>query len=566
MFCSRDGATLIAPASGTGDLVGHVFGGKYRIVKRLGGGGMGDVYLAEHVRLKKPTAVKVIRPALTANADAVARFNREAQNASMINHPNVASVYDFGETDDGMVFLAMEFVEGQPLSALVDAGPIAPARAANIVRQVCDALTAAHRMGIVHRDLKPENIMLCRNVDGTDMVKLVDFGIAKIATGAGEDQKITATGSIIGTPAYLSPEQVRSGNFDARSDIYSLAIVVFQMLTGQLPFEGDTPQAQMVSRLVVPPQTLQKVRPDVSWSGAIESVIAKGLALEPEDRYQTALEFSGAFMDASRVAAAAAAAPTALLNTEEARNVQLRDQRTVTAPTPAPAPPGAAPARSRLPLALAAAVVLVAAGGGAAFLASQGDKSAASTTAPADSQRVAAPVVTDTQATLAGTSRPAESVASKTAEPPAAPRTSAPDRTAGGTRAGEPGAALQEKQAAPRPAAADPVAPPVTPPATTPATTVANLDEDIRALAARLRQDDIADAELRGIVDQANRLVPRARSATDSIRILYTQAQALALMGNRDGACQVLGRIKPMATQPPYAAAVTGTSERLGCS
>ena len=167
------------------------------------------------------------------DADAITRFNREASNASRISHPNVAAVYDFGETSDGLIYLAMEFVDGPSLTTLIERhGALPPLRAADIVRQAADALAVAHDMGIVHRDLKPDNIMIAKTRDGSDLVKVVDFGIAK---AAGNDaQKVTKTGLVVGTPEYMSPEQLAGDKLDGRSDIYSLGLVAFNMLTGAL--------------------------------------------------------------------------------------------------------------------------------------------------------------------------------------------------------------------------------------------------------------------------------------------------------------------------------------------
>src|SRR5204863_2877946 len=173
-FCPNDGQTLrsAAPAN---DLVGQVIADRYHVIGKLGEGGMGQVYLAEHVKMGRRSALKVMNPAMVKDADAISRFNREAANASHINHPNVADVYDFGETLDGIIYLAMEFVDGPPLTKLIEEeGPLPATRAAAIIRQAADALAVAHDMGIVHRDLKPDNIMIARSRDGSDIVKVVD--------------------------------------------------------------------------------------------------------------------------------------------------------------------------------------------------------------------------------------------------------------------------------------------------------------------------------------------------------------------------------------------------------
>ncbi len=185
-FCPADGTALRAQ-SPDDPLIGRVIAERYHVTALLGEGGMGRVYSAEHVRMGRRSALKVMSPALATTADAITRFNREAANAARINHPNVAAIYDFGETADGLLYIAMEFVEGETLRSLIErTGPLPIARAAHITKGAADALHAAHHLGIIHRDLKPDNIMLARQLDGADWVKVVDFGIAKsVASGGG---------------------------------------------------------------------------------------------------------------------------------------------------------------------------------------------------------------------------------------------------------------------------------------------------------------------------------------------------------------------------------------------
>ena len=199
-FCPHDGQTLRSSSPGR-DLVGQVVADRYHVVKKLGEGGMGQVYLAEHVKMGRRSAIKVLNPSMVHDPDAVARFNREAANASRISHPNICAIYDFGETPDGLIYLAMEFIEGEPLTDVVEReGSLPLDRAVGIFLQVAGALQAAHDLGIVHRDLKPDNIMLSRARDGTDVVKVVDFGIAK-AVGRDDTQKVTKTGLVSARPS-----------------------------------------------------------------------------------------------------------------------------------------------------------------------------------------------------------------------------------------------------------------------------------------------------------------------------------------------------------------------------
>jgi len=240
-FCPKDGSTLRA-AEGA-DLIGSVVADRYHIEKKLGEGGMGAVYLGEHVKMGRMSAIKVMTQSMASDPEAIARFNREAANAARINHPNVCAIYDFGETEDGIIYLAMEFIEGESLSEMLRSeGALELERAAEILRQTGEALQAAHDLGIVHRDLKPDNIMLARARDGTDVVKVVDFGIAKAMTGE-EGQKVTKTGLVVGTPEYMSPEQLSGDVLNGRSDIYSLALVFFRMVAGALPFQAETTRA-----------------------------------------------------------------------------------------------------------------------------------------------------------------------------------------------------------------------------------------------------------------------------------------------------------------------------------
>lgn len=288
-FCPKDGSTLKSQGT-TADLVGAIIADRYHVLKKLGEGGMGTVYLAEHVKMGRKSAVKVMNPAMVHDADAISRFNREAANASKIGHPNVAAVYDFGETSDGMIYLAMEFVEGPALTRVIEqAGALPPIRAADITRQAAEALAVAHDMGIVHRDLKPDNIMLAKNRDGSDLVKVVDFGIAKAANN--DAQKVTKTGLVVGTPEYMSPEQLAGDKLDGRSDIYSLALVAFAMMTGKLPFPGETVQESMIARLTDEPKRLHEMKPDVNWPPAVQAVMDKALQRDADLRYASASEF-----------------------------------------------------------------------------------------------------------------------------------------------------------------------------------------------------------------------------------------------------------------------------------
>ena len=293
-FCSRDRSSLrpVASESSAG-LVGQLIGERYQVERRLGQGGMGEVYLARHVLMGRQCALKVMNQALSQDPDAVSRFNREATNASRISHPNVCTVYDFGLTPDGLVYLAMEFVDGRALSELLDdGGPLPVHRAAELVTQCAHGLQVAHDLGIVHRDLKPDNIMVTPGKD-RETVKLVDFGIAKAAeTGSG--QRVTRTGFVVGTPEYMAPEQLAGDPLDGRSDQYGLALVLYRAITGVLPFEGSSVQETLVKRLTDPPRPLAVARPDVSFPAGLQGVMDRALARNPEARFPTVTAFAEA--------------------------------------------------------------------------------------------------------------------------------------------------------------------------------------------------------------------------------------------------------------------------------
>ncbi|HEX6809401.1 MAG TPA: serine/threonine-protein kinase [Gemmatimonadaceae bacterium] len=334
-FCPRDGSTLRAPAGS--NLVGSVLADRYHIVRRIGEGGMGQVYLAEHVKMRRRSAVKVLHQGMVNDPDAIARFNREASNASQIQHPNVAAIYDFGETDDGLIYLAMEFIDGEPLRKMIERqGALTAVQAADITRQVADALEAAHEMGIVHRDLKPDNIMIARGRNGEDVAKVVDFGIAKATTG--DDQKVTRTGLAIGTPEYMSPEQLSGDSLDNRTDIYSLGLVAFNMLTGQLPFPAVSSREAMIARLTERPRTLAEIKDDVAWPAELQTVMDRALAGHPQERYAHASDFGRELVRAVEDMPESALSSTGTLAIAVPHPNAPTVQRPMQTPTPAAAP------------------------------------------------------------------------------------------------------------------------------------------------------------------------------------------------------------------------------------
>lgn len=275
------------------DLTGTVLANRYRILKRLGVGAMGEVYLGEHLRMGRRDAIKVLRSGMAREPEAMARFTRGARNVSRIRHPNVCQVYDFGEAEDGVLFLAMEFVDGGSLGdVLSELGPLPLERAARLLEQAAEALHAAHEQGIIHRDLKPDNLMLARTADGAGQIKVVDFDIAR-GPADEEGAGVTRHGFVVGTPEYMSPEQLTGDPLDRRSDVYSLALVMVRMVTGALPFEGKTAQEIMLQRLTVEPKLVSQLAPPgVTVPAALDRAIARGLARRPDDRTASTLELA----------------------------------------------------------------------------------------------------------------------------------------------------------------------------------------------------------------------------------------------------------------------------------
>lgn len=295
-------------------LVGQTLAEKYLIEQLIKRGGMGAVYRGKHVLMDKTVAIKVLRPSLAGDDVIVARFSREAKAASRISHPHAVSVTDFGEAENGVVFLVMEYLDGRTLKDIIRSeGPMPLDRAVEITRQVTGALDVAHQQGVVHRDLKSDNIMLSQT-NGGDWAKVLDFGIAKIQQPEGaRDNDITAPNVVIGTPQYMSPEQCsQTGPIDARSDVYSLGVIIYEMLSGRVPFTGESPTVIMMKQVQDPPPSILDARPDLPAS--VESLIERALAKQPADRFQTAGELSEALSQAAaetRDAASATVLPAA---------------------------------------------------------------------------------------------------------------------------------------------------------------------------------------------------------------------------------------------------------------
>jgi len=476
----------------------------------------------------------VMNRRLAQDPDAISRFNREAANASRISHQNVAQVYDFGETSEGLIYLAMEFVEGEPLTDILrHDGALPPARAAEIVRQTGEALSVAHDMGIVHRDLKPDNIMITRARDGGDLVKVVDFGIAKAMNV--EAQKVTRTGLIVGTPEYMSPEQIAGDPLDGRSDIYSLGLVAFNILTGRLPFLSKTAQESVIMRLTEPPRRLAEIRPEVPWSPAVQAVMDRALQRDANLRYASASEFGRA------LSAAVREQPTSF-------TVQVTpgDGAPVVPPTrvaearaPNGASGGATPipiARQRWPImASASAIVLALAVIGALFAFNRrpSTESESNGIAPAE-QAPAAPAVgtptssSGTQAVPAVTRAPTDGHVAVggqiVAGPVASPSSSARSSSGGET------------------------------PATTRSSpeTVTDLSARIALLLEQSRDDETTLSARR----EATSLLPQARGA-QVVALRLVQVRSYAMKNEDARACEILQAVQQQSRGTEYETEVT---------
>ena len=268
---------------------------RYRVIRKLGEGGMSYVYEAEDISTKEHVAVKIMTPKLAQDKTAADRLRREAGLAMRLKHPNVCPILRLGETGEGLIYLVMPLLKGELLSDKeVREGAIPLAIGVPIMRQVCEGLHYAHDLQIVHRDLKPENIFVEPQPGETLRAVVMDFGLAKERKAEPGMAKLTATGIILGTPEFMSPEQIRGKPLDGRSDIYALGLVAFEMFTTKLPFEGKSAQDMMIARLRGQPMPLRRARPDIEFPPAFEKALMKAIATEPPDRYQTALEFAAA--------------------------------------------------------------------------------------------------------------------------------------------------------------------------------------------------------------------------------------------------------------------------------
>jgi len=287
--CPHDGSPTIL-MNKKNEFIGKTIEGRFTIKSLVGMGGMGAVYRAHQHSMDRDVAVKVLHKDMTTNKEAVKRFFREARAVSRLKSPHTITVFDFGQTNDGLLYLVMELLDGRPLSNFLakNPGSMAPKKAVDIVDQILSALSEAHGAGILHRDLKPDNIFLLADDETRDFVKVLDFGIAKMI--GHEGTSLTGTGKIFGTPTYMSPEQAQGYKLDERSDIYSVGILLFELLAGKPPFEASTPIAMLLRKASEEAPTIYKVNPDVRVPKGLQEALSKLLAIELDHRINNAAE------------------------------------------------------------------------------------------------------------------------------------------------------------------------------------------------------------------------------------------------------------------------------------
>ena len=287
---ASDGATATATKSGAPDpLIGRLIAERFRIVSLIARGGMGKVYKAEQAPLGRACAIKVLNPNYNGDADPEfhRRFFREASITSRITHPNSVTIFDYGKTEDEIYYMAMEYLEGQTLHhALREVGTMHEDRAGRIAQQICRALREAHTLDVIHRDLKPANIFLSKHGDDEDFVKVLDFGLVKYLSEKPEEQ-LTQTGLFMGSPKYMAPEQIQGGQVDARTDVYSLGIMMYEMLAGKVPFERPSSVNILMAHVGEPPPPMRAVNPHIVISPNFEELVMRCIAKDPNERYTT---------------------------------------------------------------------------------------------------------------------------------------------------------------------------------------------------------------------------------------------------------------------------------------
>ncbi|MDP9002461.1 MAG: protein kinase, partial [Myxococcota bacterium] len=282
-YCFLDGAALIVISDA---LIGATVGGRYFIEEIIGQGGMATVYRARNKLLDRPCAIKVMNRALAADVTVRERFRREAKSTQILAHPNVVEIFDHGETSDGVPYMVMELLSGRTLAELLEEGSLALLRSIPIMIQLARGIARAHDLGVVHRDLKPENVFICRRIDGTDLVKILDFGIARSRS----DPRLTGTGELFGTPQYIAPERASMGDAGPSVDLYALGVIFYETVTGKLPFEASNPTTYLVKHMTERPQPPRFVKPQlpVSLDALVMQLLEKDPRARPVDAHRVA--------------------------------------------------------------------------------------------------------------------------------------------------------------------------------------------------------------------------------------------------------------------------------------
>lgn len=301
--CPDDGSSLLIvrdrAAEQADAMRGKVIEGRYTIQEKLGAGGMGAVFAAEQTAVGRKVAIKVLGSEIASDKNAVKRFMQEARAASALSHPNTITIHDFGQTAEGELYLAMELVPGQTLAQVLRReGALAPERAVHIAHQILNALQEAHGAGIIHRDLKPENVIISPRSGNPDFLKVLDFGLAKLTDSDDGSHGLTQTGQVFGTPGYMAPEQAKGERCDLRADLYAVGVMLYEMLAGRRPFDGDNPLSVLVKHIQEPPPQFDALEPPVEVDLALRTAVFRVLAKDREQRFASAAEMNEALMQA----------------------------------------------------------------------------------------------------------------------------------------------------------------------------------------------------------------------------------------------------------------------------